>query len=507
MTSITIPDRAWVVGICEEFNAVVERRFWLFATIFVVVFLACTLREDVRNKMWLDEIFTLHMAQQANPGEIVRATLEGCDGVPPLYSMLIHAILPVVRNDALAVRLPSTLGYCGMVVCLLAFCRRRLPATYAFGAALLACNAALAYATEGRPYGLMLGFAAGALLCWQAAADQRRRNLAIPLLAVCFALMTAVHYFALFLLVPLFLAEMVRWRTSGRLDLAVLAAMVPVLIVLGVHYPLIAASKPFQQHFWSRASWHNVREVYPLYVKMCLPLVLLVIPWVVPQPGASARPGNLTMPEWVAFAAIALMPLAVIALSIHTTHVFVPRYTIWAVTGVAVLVAALLCGAARGASAVGVSTLALLVAFLAMQEAAMLRKKPGLRGGQAVLEELNSHPGGSEPIVVSNYHVFMELSYYGNLGIRRRLTYALSRDLDLRYRDVDTGARLMSALRNRSKLHIIDYDALLAAHPHFVLAAIPGDYLPWHLVSTGYRVVPIGSADVPVIFDVDAPGR
>jgi hypothetical protein len=157
--------------------------------------------------MWIDELYTLHTARQASIGEIVKATMEGGDA-PPLYPIPVHAILPWVRHEALAVRLPSTLGFCGMVLCLLGFCRRRLPAAYSFTVALLACYECLYYASEGRSYGVVLGCAAGALLCWQHAVDGRRTILAIPLLAISLALMTAMHYYAVFFLVPLFLAEM-----------------------------------------------------------------------------------------------------------------------------------------------------------------------------------------------------------------------------------------------------------------------------------------------------------
>src|SRR6185369_10568255 len=110
---------------------------------------------------------------------------DGMDGAPPLYPIFVSALLPVIRNEALAVRLPSTLGYGAMVVCLLAFCRRRLPASYAMGAVVLASSACLDYSFEGRSYGLGLGFAAGVLLCWQSAVDHRRRGLSLSLLAIC----------------------------------------------------------------------------------------------------------------------------------------------------------------------------------------------------------------------------------------------------------------------------------------------------------------------------------
>lgn len=232
-----------MVKAADRMNDVVERRFWLFGALLAAGLLACSVARDVAGRMWIDELYTLHMSKQANAAEIVRATLEGCDGAAPLYAMTVQAIRPWVGHEALAVRLPATLGYAGMIVCLLAFCRRLLPAVYSLVAVMLACRATLEYASEGRGYGVVLGCAAGALLCWQAAAEGRRRAMVIPVLAVCLAVMTATHYYAVFILVPLFLAEMVRWRASGKLDFAILAAMAPVLLVLGLHYPLIEAGR------------------------------------------------------------------------------------------------------------------------------------------------------------------------------------------------------------------------------------------------------------------------
>jgi hypothetical protein len=100
----------------------------------------------------------------------------------------------------------------------------------------------------------------------------------------------------------------------------------------------------------------------------------------------------------------------------------------------------------------------------------------------------------------------MELSYYSAPRLRERLIYPLSRDLDLRYFGYDTGFLLMSALSHRTKLPVFAYDAVLAAHPRFVLAATSKNYLLWHLVRAGYSVIPIGSSKAPVLWKVEAPG-
>ena len=469
-----------------------------------MLLLACAAVRCVRDKMWIDELYTLHMSQQASPGEIVKATLEGCDGAAPLYAMIVHAILPWAPQEALAVRLPSALGFCGMVLCLLAFCRRRLPALYSLVAALIACNACLEYSTEGRCYGLALCCAAGALLCWQTAADGRRRIVAIPLLAFCLASMTALHYYSIFFLVPLALAEMTRWRKSGKLDFAVLAAMAPAVLVLGLHYPFIVAGlRLFQGHYWARASWADMPAMY-VCVMTFAPLVLLAVVSRTRR-DRNASEAGLTPPEWVASGALTLAPLCILVLSICITHVFVERYVLWAVTGIAVFAAALLRVAGRGRNALGMSVLGLLLAALAVRESYSLLERPDLVQGQAVFQELASLPDGPKPIVVADHHVFMELSYYAALPLRERLIYPVNRDLDLRYFGFDTGAVLMSALSHRSKLHIMAYDAVLAAHRRFVLAALQKDYLPRQLVATGRRVVPIGSSKPPLLYEVEAP--
>ena len=153
--------------------------------------------------------------------------------------------------------------------------------------------------------------------------------------------------------------------------------MAPALLVLGLHYPLIAATATFQEHFWSPAAWRHIPEFYDAYFvkileRCALPVGVLAVLWTTSDDRSAKRPG-LTLPEWVVTGMLSLMPLCVVVLSKYTTHVFVSRYVLWAVPGFAVLVAALLCWAAQGRAVVGVSLLGLLVALAAMGEVGYLR--------------------------------------------------------------------------------------------------------------------------------------
>ncbi len=502
------PIRDWfgVTRLAEKINASLERHFWLWAAAFTLLFLAASIARDLRAALWFDELFTLHLAKLASPQAIIGFN----DASPPLYPIIVHWLLPIVGNEALAVRLPATLGYCAMLAFLWAFCRHRLPAAFAFAAAFLTFERGLYFATEGRPYGLVLGCAAGALLCWQMAAEGRRRALTLPLLAVCLALMVALHYYAIFFLVPLFLAEMVRWRASRKPDFGIGAAMVPAPLVLGVHYTLFVSSQDYGAHFWAQPS---LGAIAPFYERFLLPplilggLAFLVAALLAGWPSqAHESSQRTTFPphEWTAIAVLVLLPPVVIIASMVTTNAFFERYLLWTVIGFSVLGAAALSVAVRGRPAVGVALIAIAIAAMARLEIGPLFGTPVLPTAEGVRQELNTLArDGSEPIVVANAHAFMELSYYLSSPLRERLVFPLSRDLDLKYRGFDTDALTLGPLSRRAPIRVKAYEELLAENKNFLLAAFEHDYLPRHLTAAGYRVTPL--RDATMLYQVQAP--
>jgi hypothetical protein len=492
-----IRDRFGLASLTDKINASLEKHFWRWASLFTIIFLVCSIARDLRTRLWFDELFTLYLAKLGSPQEIVSFN----DLSPPLYPIIVHWLLPMIGNDALALRLPATLGYCAMIVCLWGFCRHRLPAAFGFAASLLTFERGLYYATEGRAYGLVLGCAAGALLCWQMAAECHRRGLAIALFAACSSLMVALHYYAIFFLVALFLAEAVRWRALRKVDFGILAAMVPAPLVLGFHYALFVANQDYGTTFWAQPS---LATIAPFYARFLLPPLILgglAFSVVALLTGSSAhqhesvRKANLPLHEWTLVAALVLMPPAVIVLSMYTTQAFIERYILWTVIGFALLGAADLSVLVRGRAAVGVALIGITIASIARLEIGPLLETPILRTAEGLRQELDTMArDGTEPIVVANAHAFMELSYYLDPPLRERLVFPLSRDLDLKYRGFDTDALTLGPLGQRGQIRVKAYDDILAENKRFVLAATQNDYLPQHLAAAGYRVTPIREA-------------
>lgn len=444
------------------------------------------------------------MAHLRTLHDIVDATLAGSDGAPPLYAAIVHLILPVIKNEALATRLPATVGFSVMLLCLLAFARRRLSAVHSFIAVLIAAWSCFPYATEGRSYGLVLGCAAAALGAWQAAADRRRRPLNLVFLAVALAFMVAFHYYAIFFLLPLTFAETVRLRTSRQIDFTMfagmLAALLSTVLVLYLHASFIQAGAPSRVHFWSPATWAQIPQFYTAFVikvsALCLlPAIVMLAVRPAPEGRDDAQPTGLTAPEWAAIALLAAMPALVIALSRYTTHVFVDRYVLWASLGFAILLSALLQKAARAQTIIGVAVLCVLLSLLALREVAGLLKTPRLSDGEAVARVLSTLPESDKLIVIVDSHAFMELSYYARPQLRPRLAYIVNPEFELTYLHRDTESRLLASLGSSSKLAVITYKMLIATYPDFLLVTgSPIDnYLHWELKSAGYRAQAVNS--------------
>ena len=183
-----------------DVDGVLERSFWPIVIALTAILFAVLLMADFQLKLWNDELIGLFVARSPSLSQIAAMTMAGADATPPLYSVMVHTLLPYSPSEALAVRLPSTIGFCAMVVAVAGFARRWLPAAYAMIAGLLAAAMTIYYGSEGRSYGLILGFAALSLLLWSLAAEGRRRSLTLPLLAVCIAGMAALHYYTIFFL-------------------------------------------------------------------------------------------------------------------------------------------------------------------------------------------------------------------------------------------------------------------------------------------------------------------
>jgi hypothetical protein len=89
---------------------------------------------------------------------------------PPGYNGLIYAVIHLFGPSALAMRLPSMCGYLLMQICLFYFVRRIATERAAtFALAFPTLIGVVSYSVQARPYGLLLGLSALAMVSWQTA--------------------------------------------------------------------------------------------------------------------------------------------------------------------------------------------------------------------------------------------------------------------------------------------------------------------------------------------------
>ena len=201
---------------------------------------------------------------------------------PLLDHALSHGAMQVFGVGAFAARLPALAGFLMMQVCLFFFVRNLAgERAGAVAAAFPAMTATLYYSAEGRPYGLMLGLYALALLCWQVAGKQwsvisgqwsekaSARGWALVGLAVAIAATINAHYFGVLLLAPICAAE--AWRTLARrrIDWPTCGAIaVGMLGWLGT-MPFLPAASEFRRNYYNGGTGGAARYYAGVPVDVC----------------------------------------------------------------------------------------------------------------------------------------------------------------------------------------------------------------------------------------------
>ena len=148
-----------------------ERLAGVVALAVLVVFSALACLRALYKPLWFDEIISILIAKQPHASDMWAIAKSGADGQPPLYDYLIRWCVVLLHNDALGLRLPSIIGFFIFCWSLFEIVSRRISRWYGLIALLLpVLGGTWYYATEGRPYGLLLGFSGLAALSWQSVA-------------------------------------------------------------------------------------------------------------------------------------------------------------------------------------------------------------------------------------------------------------------------------------------------------------------------------------------------
>jgi hypothetical protein len=495
------------------------KRWWpLFAAANGVYALWWLVRAAGRVPLWYDELFTLRLSSIPDVRGLWHALAQGFDFNPPgLYIATRFARLAPLA-DPLAARLPALVGCALLMTTLFVFLRRRVGAAVATAviALLPLSNFVERYAIEARAYMLLLGVSGCALVCWQSVADSagRRRTLAAIGLTLSVTLALTLHVWAVILPAAIIAGEAVAALRTGRIRWTVIAAITVAAPVLTTYPMLLDATKT--------VSFAN--EVYAPTVAKVASAVLTTIPrlralalvgltlaavrwlWGVPAETKidHARVGGFRWEERVVLAALALSPLLPYAYAVAFGGAFMTRYALYAVIGVAGLVADLLFAVSRasalaGTAAAVVASLCLWAYLPARTWVSPTEEIPSLR----VLRTLPSTAGA--PIVLVNPLDVLAIDQRATDQEHRVLTFVADPAAARHY----TGADLVDLAYLRGEpyldMHIprATYAQLTVGATHLYLL---GEWqaltwIPRRLADDGWTMRRIGGTDAAPVFE------
>jgi hypothetical protein len=269
----------------------------------------------------------------------------------------------VLGPTAFALRLPAFAGYLLMQLCLYFFVRNLIDGegesedarrAGLVAMAIPALTWTLYYSAEGRPYGLLLGSSALAVLCWQVASRRaEKRTWPLVGLAVAMALSLNVHFYGILLLVPLCGAELVRTLQRRKPDWKMLAAFAAGMATELLTLPYVKSSGEFKKHYYAGPiSAHMLTQPYrqmllnyttfPHALQTVMALLLVVgavaVAW---SCWRMVRRGRLAAsePEYMVVGLLVLMPAFAFVLGKAVTHALEVRHSIGAVIGIVAVIA------------------------------------------------------------------------------------------------------------------------------------------------------------------------
>ena len=450
---------------------------------------------------FFDEIATVAVARQESPRAIWNALQKAADAQPPPYYLVEAASRQVADNPHIAYRLPSLLGFLSIPIALWLFVRKRRGEPAALAAALMpfVMPVFTLYAIEARPYALVTGCVAWALVMWQDA-DRRGRAAALALFLIA---ASSFSYSAIVALVPFGLAELVRTVRLRQIRVRVWLALAAGCLPLAAFWPLLSRFRQeYGTAFWAKPQLIGTYgELLGISVRWAAPLVaVLVAAWIasllVPHRVPVRQETSPVPPEEaIVVLGFACLPIVIYIVAVILDSPMVSRYAIPAVLGISAAAAFL---ASASQSRRGVWYL-----LLALSSIIGLHQVDYWRFGQstphiamahadaATLRRLiERHDVARLPIVISNGLNYLPMAYYEGSARDVPFYYLADPASAIKFIQTDSVDLALLKLAPYLPMRLQEPSSFFAEHPVFLVfsESMLWDYLPRRLLREGHSV-------------------
>ncbi len=473
--------------------------------IAILVYFTVTALASTR-RLWHDELYTFYIATAPSLSRLWQDI--HLDLNPPLEYLAVRASTGLFGMSGYAVRLPSVFAFLLGSLCLYRFVARRLEGWYALLAMLVFwASPFFYYATEARPYALVIGFLGMTLLTWQHAAEQNRSAVWVWLLGISNAAMMLSHLMALLYVAPFCIAELVCAYRFRKFRPGIWAALlVPCVIpFLYLHLMSRFEASVFPPIF--QASLRKIAESYYGSLKLeSLPLLValgLALSVVAQSARSQHHRSSKLKAEDAALTGGFLAIPAIVNLVLMRTHgAYFDRYAFPVEFGYALLIVILLASytnLSRGAPSAACAVL--LIFFCAFNLGPGLKESVWAHKGSgdetAKLDTI--HP--DLPLVAASGLTFLEMDHYGDPQVVARLFYLTDRSLAIRYANA-TIFEGMPELKKSFPIRaqVAPYSEFLREHSKFLVLGTPDypeDWLLRALLDAGATVQYVGEFPGP----------
>jgi hypothetical protein len=461
--------------------------YWLLG-ILVIYVIARGVAGAAARPFWFDELCTLAIAGQPTLREMWHAVARGFDSAPPGFYLVERAALGLVSNKQIALRLPSILAFPCILICVFEYVKKRSGEAIAFLCALLLLSTSLfhTYLIEARAYSMVLACIAFALVCYQRLPSVR----GAAMLGVSLSLAESLHYYAVFGMIPFWVAEGVVFLRTRRFRWPVWVALGAGTLPLAAFWPLLSSYRAYYGNYlvYSHPALSGLPDFYGSYFLIdgafgaALALVsIAAITWsrFWPQQDISQqwKPDDGDVAEVALLLSLIALPLIAFVLVRPVHGLLLNRYVLATTIGVVL-------GVACALSIARPRMVALFALFVLSSVGVrelrfwhhsgvdpMGRAWSVISADEFVQIEKFVQDGGhlDLPVVFGPGLVYAQTAYYSPPSWTRRLVYLMDDQRELSREGNDIVVRALSGLRDFMPLRLADYSTFTAAHREFLL--------------------------------------
>jgi hypothetical protein len=468
--------------------------YWLLGFLVVYVIIRGVAGAAIRP-FFFDELITGAVVSQPSANDIWNSLAHAVDSHPPLFYLAEKAASAMLNNKHIALRLPSILALPCTLICVFVYLKKRNSERVAFLAAalLLVTNLYLTYSTDARAYSMLIACIAFALVCYQ-----RVPSLFwTAMLGLSLALAESLHYYAIFSMLPFWVAEAVHFFRGRRFRWRVWATLAFGFVPLLFSWPLLLQFRAYYgPYIWTHYGLTSIPQTYGSFFytggAFGVAIVAVCAAGVI---SARLRPDGLRTTETgegasdpvegaLLLALLALpFPAYIITKIGHGT--MTDHYVLAVILGIVLSLACAMSMASRRVLAL-VAIFVLSTIFI--HELSFWRNAHSLRleNPAMSIEAFVEQAGYPElPVIVSSGHRYLQLSYYASPEWKYRFVFLEDEQKAVQYTATDSIDKNLVVLRRYTPLRMDEFSEFVSCHSRFLLyVEDPGigfDWLPSYL--------------------------